>query len=214
MNELMKSQYSLAFKMPWVIRYEIRRYLALPFIRTMFYMHGIRWGRRWKVWGMPIIQRYRGSQMILGDGLLLRSWKSTNPLVPNHPVVLSTRSPEAVIKVGADVGMTGAVLVAADNITIGDRTFVGSNVTIVDTDFHPLDPLKRQQDVLAGDKAPVFIAEDVFIGMNSLILKGSRIGRGAVIGAGSVVVGEIPPIAVVGGNPARIIRYLDRESGM
>lgn len=200
-----------ALDMPWVVAYELRRMAALPFIRVMFALHGVRWGRRWCIWGMPIIQRHRGSRIELGDGLLLRSWRTTNPLVPAHPVVLATRTAQAVIRVGQDVGMTGATLVAAERIEIGDRVFVGANCTIADTDFHPLDPAARQADVLAGAHRPVIVEDDAFIGMQSIVLKGVRVGAGSVIGAGSVVTRDVPPGAVVAGNPAAFVRWLDRS---
>lgn len=199
-----------ALDMPWTITNEIRRVLALPCIRLMFALNGVAWGRGWRILGMPIIQRCRGSTIELGDGLTLRSWRTSNPLVPNHPVVLSTRSPDAVIRVGSQVGMTGATLVAQERIAIGDRVVIGSNSTIIDTDFHPLDPAARQIDPLAGPHLPVVIENDVFIGMNSLILKGVRVGRGAVIGAGSVVVEDVPAGAVVAGNPAEPMKQVSK----
>lgn len=204
---------ALARQMPWAIGYEVCRVAALPFIRLMFAIHGIPWGRRWRVWGMPMIQRYGGSRIQLGDGLQLRSWRSTNPLTPSHPVVLATRSPGAEIVVGEDVGMTGATLVAVERIQIGARVVIGANAVILDTDFHPLDPLRRQADPMAGDHNPVVIGEDVFIGMQALILKGVQVGAGAVIGAGSVVTRDVPARAVVAGNPARLIRFLIGEGG-
>ena len=104
--------------------------------------------------------------------------------------------------------MTGATIVAAERIEIGDRVFLGANATIVDTDFHPLDPQTRRIDVLAGRHAPVLIESDVFIGMNSLILKGVQIGTGSVIGAGSVVVRDVPPGVIAAGNPAQVVGSL------
>lgn len=199
----------IAFEMPWVIGNELRRMASLPFLRLMFALHGVRWGRRWRVWGMPIIQRYAGSHIHLGDGVQLRSWTSSNPLTPWHPVVLATRSTKAEITVGEDVGMTGATLVAAQRIEIGSRTVIGANAVIVDTDFHPLDPVQRQLDAMAGACQPVTIGEDVFIGMQAIILKGVTVGAGAVIGAGSVVSANVPEGAVVAGNPAQLLRYLD-----
>jgi acetyltransferase-like isoleucine patch superfamily enzyme len=195
----------LAMNMPWVLAYEFRRITALPIIRFMFALHGIAWGRRWRIWGMPIIQKYRGSQINLGDGLYMRSWPSTNPLTPNHPIVLATRSKNAEIIVGEDVGMTGATIVSAERVIIGNRVQIGANSTIVDTDFHPLDPHERRVNFLAGGHSPVIIDDDVFIGMHSLILKGVRIGEGSVIGAGSVVTRNVPSFAIVAGNPATVI---------
>jgi acetyltransferase-like isoleucine patch superfamily enzyme len=199
------SIFTQALDMPWAAANELRRLAALPYIRLMFGLHGLGWGRRWRILGMPIVQRYRGSQIALGDGLELRSWRSSYPLAPIHPVVLATRTAGALIQIGRDVAMTGATLVAAERISIGDRVLIGANATIVDTDFHPLDPTERRRDILAGAHAAVTIEDDVFIGMHSLILKGVRVGAGSVIGAGSVVTRDVPAGAVVAGNPARVI---------
>ncbi len=149
-----------------------------------------------------MIQRCRGSQIIIGPGAYIRSWRSSNPLAPAHAVVLATRRPGAKILIGRDVGLTGTTIVAAERIEIGDRVQVGSNSTIVDTDFHPLDPAERQADFLAGAHAPVIIEEDVFIGMSCLILKGVHLGKGAVIGAGSVVTSSIPAGGDRSGKPS------------
>lgn len=197
-----------ALNMPWRARLELKRLLALPYIRLLFKAHGITWGRGWQVFGMPIIQRYRGSRIIIGNEVDLRSWPTSNPLAPNHPVVLATRAGGAVIHIGNRCGLTGTMLVAADRIEIGDRVLLGANATIVDTDFHPLPPAERQRHPQAGTHQPVLIEDDVFVGMNSLILKGVTIGRGSVIGAGSVVTQSIPANVIAAGNPARVIRAL------
>ena len=173
--------------MPWLIGTELKRWLIAPYHRMAFAWHGISWGEKWRILGMPIIQRHRGSCITLGDNLTLRSWPRSNPLVPVHPVVLSTRSANAELHIGTGCGFTGAVVVAADHIAIGDRVLVGANAQIVDTDFHPLIPEERAADINAGESCPVVIEDDVFIGMNSIILKGVTLGRGSVVGAGSVV---------------------------
>ena len=49
--------------------------------------------------------------------------------------------------------------------------------------------------------------DDVWIGENALILSGVHINQGAVIGAGAVVVNDVPPYAIVGGVPAKVIKY-------
>lgn len=201
-----------AFDAPWRASNEIRRLLALPFIRLVFGLKGVAWGRGWRILGMPIIQRHRGSVVELGDRLVLRSWAASNPLTPNHAVVFATRTGKAFIKVGDDCGLTGTTLVAAEGIEVGDRVLIGANVTIVDTDFHPLHWMVRLQDINKGDHRPVVIEDDVFIGMNSLVLKGVRIGRGSVIGAGSVVTKDVPPNAIVAGNPAQIVRYFEGQT--
>ncbi len=65
------------------------------------------------------------------------------------------------------------------------------------------------QDILGhpGTKGDVIIGNDVWIGQNACILSGVIIGDGAVVGASAVVTKNVPPYAIVGGNPAKIIRY-------
>ena len=198
-----------AFQKPWRLKNEARRILAYPYHRCAFAYHGVSWGRGWRVLGMPIIQRHRASDIVLGDGLSLRSWPRTNPLVPHHPVVFATRKPGAVIEVGDDCGFSGTVLVADERITVGEWVQIGSNVTVADTDFHPLRPEVRREDFNAGTAAPIVIEDDVFVGMNSLILKGVTVGTGSVVGAGSVVSQDVPPGTVVAGNPATVVAELE-----
>jgi len=191
---------------PWRAGNELCRLIALPYIRMMFMLHGVAWGQGWRIFGMPIIQRHRGSVIRLGNRLELRSWYSANPLAPNHPVVLATRTRDAVINIGNHCGFSGVTLVAAERIQIGDGVLIGANAVIADTDFHPLDPAERQRNALNGKHAPIIIQDNVFVGMNSLILKGVTIGKGSVIGAGSVVTRDVPPGVIAAGNPARIIQ--------
>jgi len=190
---------------PWKAVNHLARVLSLPRIRVGFAMAGVPWGRRWRIFGMPILQRHRGSEISLGDGLELRSTPRSNPLRPFQPVVLSTRRAGAVIRMGENCGATGVVLVADERIEVGDRVLLGANVVITDTDFHPVDPTVRRQSPAAGAHAPVVIEDDVFVGTQALILKGVRIGRGAVVGAGSVVTRSVPAFAIVAGNPARVV---------
>ena len=195
---------------PWRAINEARRLAAEPYIRLTFALHGVRWGRSWRIFGVPIIQRHRGSEISAGDRLQLRSWRRTNPLVPNHPVVLATRHSNAVIRIGDDCGLTGATIVAAERVAVGNRVLIGANATIIDTDFHPLDPSVRRRDILAGRHAPIAIEDDVFIGMSAIILKGVTVGHGSVVAAGAVVTRDVPPNAVVAGNPAALVGTLDQ----
>ena len=61
-------------------------------------------------------------------------------------------------------------------------------------------------------KGPIIISDDVWIGFGCLILSGVKIGQGAVVAAGSVVTKDIEPYAIVGGTPAKFIKYrFDKE---
>jgi acetyltransferase-like isoleucine patch superfamily enzyme len=197
-----------ARNMPWLVGLELRRRLAWPVVRAQFAWHGIEWGHGWKIFGRPILQKHRGSRIVIGDGLYLRSWPRSNPLAPNHPVVLSTRREDAAIEIGDDCGFTGSIIVAANHVEIGDRVQIGGNAHVVDFDFHPLNPEERRKNFNAGAHAPIVIRDDVFIGMDALVMKGVTLGEGCVVGAGSVVSRDVPPRTVVAGNPAKVVRDL------
>jgi acetyltransferase-like isoleucine patch superfamily enzyme len=110
-----------------------------------------------------------------------------------------------------EFGMTGGAIVVDQSVTIGDYVAIGANCTIVDTDFHPLGPYHRRQDPVDAATAPIVIEDHVFIGMQSVVLKGVTIGAGSVIGACSVVTRDIPSGVIAAGNPARVIRELQQK---
>jgi hypothetical protein len=198
----------MALDTPWKVRLELRRLLSWPVARILFALAGVQWGHSWKFYGVPILQKHRRSTLTLGDNLELRSIPQSNALGPFHPVILSTRRPDARLVIGHGFGMTGGTICAEQDIAIGDNVWVGANCTITDTDFHPLDLAARLAQPLDGSTAPVIIEDGVFIGMQSLILKGVTIGARSVIGAGSVVTRDIPPDVIAAGNPAAVIRSL------
>ena len=80
-------------------------------------------------------------------------------------------------------------------------------------DYHKLSMYPFEKAILQNgramtqNKGDIKIGDDVWIGYNAIILSGVKIGQGAVIAAGAVVVKDVPPYAIVGGNPAKIIKY-------
>ena len=208
-NLLSAGALRMALDTPWRVRLELRRWLSWPSTRLILALAGVRWGSGWRFYGVPILQKHRRSTITIGDGLSLRSTPHSNALGPNHPVILSTRRPGARLVIGRGFGMTGGTICAEESITIGDDVWVGANCVITDTDFHPLDLATRLARPLDGATAPVVIEDGVFIGMESLVLKGVTIGARSVIGAGSVVTRSIPPGMIAAGNPARPVRPLD-----
>ncbi len=107
---------------------------------------------------------------------------------------------------------------SAKSVKIGDRVLIAHNVNIHDSISHPLDSKTRYEAFIDFRKTAKFsdvdlkakeivIEDDVWIGFNSIILKGIRIGKGAVIGAGSVITKDVPEYAVVAGSPPEILKY-------
>ena len=95
---------------------------------------------------------------------------------------------------------TRLYLICAREITIGRGCAIGPGVTIRDTDGHELLPGRRPGTM------PVHIGNHVWIGEGTMIMKGVTIGDGAVIAAGSVVLRDVPPETLWGGNPARMLK--------
>jgi maltose O-acetyltransferase len=93
------------------------------------------------------------------------------------------------------------------DVTIGNNVLMGPDVVMM-TEIHAFENpqiLIREQGALPI--RPIVIGNDVWIGTRVIILPGITIGNGAVIGAGSVVTRNIDPYAIVGGSPAKLIRY-------
>ncbi|HLU12141.1 MAG TPA: hypothetical protein VK003_20865, partial [Oceanobacillus sp.] len=117
-------------EMPWKAINELDRMLLLPLARLYVLGAGLRWGRGWRLYGLPIIQKHRRSELRIGDGLELRSTVRSNPLGPNRPCILSTRRANARLVIGDDFKMTGGSVVCEESITIGNRVTVGCNTII------------------------------------------------------------------------------------
>ena len=107
----------------------------------------------------------------------------------------------------------GAMFLASDSqIYIGDKVLFGPNVSIVGGNHATHIPGKSMFDYQLSDKLPtddlpVKIESDVWIGTGATILKGVRISRGAIVAAGAVVTKDVLPYGIVGGVPARTIRF-------
>lgn len=93
-------------------------------------------------------------------------------------------------------------------ITIGDNVLIGPNCVIASCEHNYADPHVPifQQPV---KYAPIVIGNDVWIGANVFIKCGLTVGDGCVVAAGSVVTKDVPPYAVVGGVPAKVLKYRD-----
>lgn len=100
------------------------------------------------------------------------------------------------------------VLLDVCEIRIGARTLLAPGVQIY-TATHPIDPEERAGGLELGK--PITIGADVWIGGGAIILPGVTIGDGAVIGAGSVVTKNVAPMTVVGGNPAKVIKTIEKK---
>lgn len=123
-------------------------------------------------------------------------------------ILLQPRSAGAVIDVGAHTQMSNNVtIVAMGKISIGEHCLIGDMTSIIDCDFHEIEPDIRGSGGV-GPIEPVSIGDNVWVGSRVMILRGVVIGNNSVIGAGSIVTKSIPPNSLAVGIPARVIREI------
>lgn len=176
----------------------------------------VKYGKKLLLKGVPIIFNKNGATLKIGDNCVIKSSFLSNLVGLYSRTIIVTRSSDAAVCIGDNVGISGATIYARKKITIGSNTCIGGNCKILDNDFHPLEWEKRNEllnDSNGGDSEmipskEIFIGENCFLGCNSIILKGTVLGNGCVIGAGAVVSGKFEDNCVIAGNPAKVIRKL------
>lgn len=104
-------------------------------------------------------------------------------------------------------------------LTIGNYCSIAEEVTFLLSVDHPTNhlfiyPFKAMYEdtPCATTKGDIIIEDDVWLGYRSTILSGVRIGKGAIVAAGAVVSKDVPPYAIVGGVPARVLKYRFSET--
>jgi acetyltransferase-like isoleucine patch superfamily enzyme len=93
------------------------------------------------------------------------------------------------------------------SISPGVRFLLGGEHQIDSISTYPFKVKCFGYEYEAGSKGDIVIGDDVWIGTNAIICSGIKIGQGAIVAAGTVVTKDVPPYAVVGGNPAKVIKY-------
>lgn len=194
-------------------------YEILP---SFFYcLHsGLKYDISWNVKGRPMIitrpwydrllRGLRGGTITIGKKFQCFNHVSSNSIGLIQPCVFDVVEDNSYIIIGDNVGISGSTLNATIGITIEDNVNIGSGCIITDTDSHPIDYFDRLNNVKTSTKSsPIIIKEGAFIGARSLILKGVTIGKRSIVGAGSVVTKSVPDYCIVGGNPAKILKYLN-----
>ena len=184
------------------------------YFKIFMRLNKVNFGKKLNLFGMPLIFKKKGSVISIGDNCSIKSSSLSNLIGLNHRTIIVTRTEEAKINIGNNVGVSGVTIYARKGITIGDNTLIGGNVKIIDNDFHPIEAKARNEDIKEeiGTK-PILIGKNCFIGCNVLILKGTILGDGCVVGAGAVVCGKFEKNSVIVGNPAVVIKKLIPSEG-
>lgn len=106
----------------------------------------------------------------------------------------------------------GTYIDAGGEIEIGDHVMIGPHCVLSSRE-HSIEPSGVPMCYQPVRYRKIAIGSDVWIGANVSIRGGVKVGAGSVIAAGAVVIGDVPPNAIVGGVPAKVLRYRDDDGG-
>jgi acetyltransferase-like isoleucine patch superfamily enzyme len=171
-------------------------------VKFISFIRGIRIEKSCKFYGLPHFRRYPFSKIIIGEKCAFRSDQTSNLIGVNRKCILSTHHEKAIISIGNNCGFSGVTIGAAQEIRIGNNVLCGANAVITDFDWH--------LDISGTQPGPVIIHDNVWIGLNVVILKGVEIGKNSIIGANSLVVKNIPANVIAGGNPCKVLKEIVR----
>lgn len=137
-------------------------------------------------------------------------------------------SKEGKVSIGNHCFIGASTFISHSSIEIGNNVTIAWGGTIYDHDSHSLNYMDRRKDIddeledlrkernfihskdwSKVNSKPIKICDDVWIGMNVIVLKGVTIGQGAIVGAGSVVTKDVPEWTMVAGNPAKVIKVIE-----
>lgn len=114
------------------------------------------------------------------------------------------------VTVGDYANFNGLTIIGGGTLTIGNYFHSGKDIVII-TESHNFENAESIPYDKKRIKRPVVIGDYVFIGHGSILMGPLSVGEGAIVAAGSVVVKDVPSCAMVGGNPAKVIKFRDLE---
>jgi len=178
-------------------------YKIYKFIYTLIKLKMNHVTSHYKVIGNSFYINNKG-KIIIGKNVSLNSY----PDGSIYRTALSTYFREAVITIGDDCKLNGLVIHCNNEVSIGMKCMFGPGTVICDNDSHKvvIDYMERNSVAVSQ---PITIKENVWIGMNCMIMKGVCIGKNAIIAAGSLVVKDVPDNCLYGGHPAKLIKELE-----
>ena len=181
----------------------IKQAFHLVFLHLNLRIKGVTYGK--KLRGNRCLIKNDG-KIKLGINVSLNSYPGGELFKTGLFAYLNT----SLIKIGNNCNLNGTVIYCRNKITIKDNCMFGPGVIILDNDSHnsSIDPVTRISGKI--NDAPVYIGNNVWIGMRSIIMKGVHIGDNSIIAAGSIVTKNVPSNQLFGGNPAKLIKVLDK----
>lgn len=176
-------------------------------IRTLAHFHlsfkkkFVRMDGRPLVWGIWNVEVF-GPNISIGKNVVMVGSRGSVTRITS----LKLGSHEGSIEIGNNVlVMNGVRISSATKIVIEDDCMLANYCYLTDADWHDI----HDRTKIVGRTAPIVLKKGVWIGDSAIVCKGVTIGENSIVAAGSVVVKDVPPNVIAGGNPARVIKKLD-----
>jgi acetyltransferase-like isoleucine patch superfamily enzyme len=123
--------------------------------------------------------------------------------------------PDGEVEIGNYCTLVGVIMSANSRVVIEDYAFLAHEVVLADSfAARPVSARAENNASLGtgGQTALITVGENSWIGARAVLLSGARIGKGAIVGAAALVDSEVPPFAIVAGNPARIVGWANEPA--
>lgn len=181
----------------WIIKLIIQS-SSTVWCRLKMMLWGISYGKHCIFRGNTLFKRGLNSSIIIGNNCAFNSNCRFNFRGINHCCILQAEKGGEII-IGDDCGFSGVSIVSHKSVVIGNSVLFGTNVMVGDRNDH-------ENLYPEWQPKPVRIGNNVWVGMNSIIMRGVTIGDNSIVGAGSIVTKDIPANVIAAGNPCRIIK--------
>lgn len=160
---------------------------------------GIHYGNKIVFNGHSLLYRAPYSQITIGNNCHFNSSSRFTFRGVAHKCIIHTHQNGSIIKIGDNCGFSGTSIIAVTQVRIGNNVLCGADTRIGDADGH-------SNIYPQFSPKPISIGDNVWLGMNTVVLKGVTIGNNTIIGANSVVTKDIPDNVIAAGNPCKVIR--------
>ena len=127
------------------------------------------------------------------------------------PSTLFSDGDSSSIFIGSNSRLNGCYVHSKEKITIGKNCAIASGVNILDSNGHKT--ISNNRTIERDCPKEIIINDNVWIGLNAIILKGTIIGKNSIVSANSVVNGKFPPNSLIMGNPGIAVKTLDIKDG-
>lgn len=187
----------------------IRRGISIVYTHVVhFFSKGVRIGCSTVIYyKSPICNHSRLGGVYIGSNCIIGSSPYTyHSGMPFYTTILNDGDNSSV-EIGDNCRLNSVYIHAKSKIIIGNNCVMASGINIVDTNGHEVYSSDRTKG--KDEAKAISIGNNVWIGVNAIILKGTQIGDNSIVAAGSVVKGVFPSNSLISGNPATIVKRLE-----